>query len=263
MEHDPTPDDIWTEAVARRYDRSEAAMFAPDVLQPVLDRLITLAEGGPVLELASGTGRIALPLARSGLAVTGIELSPAMIAEMRRKPGGPSLPVIRGCMTTARAPGPFRLVVLACNTISNLLTQEAQIACFRNAARHLTPAGRFVIELWVPELRRLPPGQDIVIWRNDTDYLGYDRYDVPNQQVVSHHLRLDGDDAGAAGPALFRSPHRYIWPAELDLMGRLAGFELEHRWADWTMTPFTETAASHVSVYRLSSPPHDDTTPPA
>jgi len=153
-------------------------------------------------------------------------------------------------MATALAPGSYTLVYLVFNTIANLLTQAEQVACFRNAARHLTPGGRFVIELWIPELRALPPGRQATVGHSEPGYIGLDTYDVLNQQVVSHHFRFsDGRQA-----ELFRTPHRYIWPAELDLMGQLAGFELESRHADWAGSPFTAESPSHVSVYRLTPP---------
>lgn len=178
------------------------------------------------------------------MAVTGIELSGPMLDRLRRKA---DIPVVAGDMATATAPGRFSLVYLVYNTISNLLTQDAQIECFRNAARHLDPGGRFVIELGVPGLRRLPPGQDALVFHADAGYVGVDTYDTVRQHLVSHHFTF-GDDRQAR---LGRSPHRYIWPAELDLRGRLAGFELESRHADWTGAEFTTESASHVSVYRL------------
>ena len=171
-----------------------------------------------------------------------------MIDQLRTKVGAETIPVVVGDMSTTRAPGEFTVVYLVFNTISNLLTQDEQVACFRNAARHLAPGGRFVIELWVPELRRLPPGQEAVVWLSEPGYLGLDTYDVLAQHVVSHHFRFD--DSRRA--QLFRSPHRYVWPAELDLMARLAGFELESRHADWSGTQFTAESRSHVSVYRLT-----------
>jgi SAM-dependent methyltransferase len=162
-----------------------------------------------------------------------------------------TIPVVVGDMATGRAPGDFALVFLVYNTISNLLTQAEQVACFRNAARHLTPGGRFVIELWVPELRKLPPGQQATVWQSEPGYIGLDTYDVLQQRVVSHHFHFDsGHEA-----RLFRSPHRYIWPAELDLMAELAGFELESRQADWTGAEFTADSRSHVSIYRLPTTP--------
>jgi SAM-dependent methyltransferase len=159
--------------------------------------------------------------------------------------------VIIGDMTTTVAPGKYSLVYLVYNTISNLLTQAGQVECFRNAARHLTPGGRFVIELWVPELRSLPPGRTATVWRTDHDYIGLDTYDILRQHVVSHHFRFDETEQAQ----LFRSPHRYIWPAELDLMAQLAGFELETRHADWGGAEFTAESRSHVSVYRIPPTP--------
>jgi hypothetical protein len=153
--------------------------------------------------------------------------------------------VLIGDMATTVAPGKYTLVYLVYNTISNLLTQAEQVACFRNAARHLTAGGRFVIELWVPELRQLPPGRSATVFESKPGYIGLDTYDVVRQQVVSHHFRF-GDGTQAR---LFRSPHRYIWPAELDLMAQLAGFQLEARHADWAGSNFTAESPSHVSVY--------------
>jgi SAM-dependent methyltransferase len=239
-------DEIWDVDAAQRYDTLGTGMFAPEVLEPAVDRLAELAGDGPALEFAIGTGRVAVPLAERGLPVTGIELSPPMIDQLRTKADEATIPVIVGDMATAVAPGRYRLVYLVFNTISNLLTQAEQVACFRNAARHLTPGGRFVIELWVPELRKLPPGQQATVWRSAPGYIGLDIYDVLRQHVESHHFTFD--EGGQA--RLFRSPHRYIWPAELDLMAQLAGFELESRHADWTGAEFTAESRSHVSVYR-------------
>ncbi len=206
-----------------------------------------MAEGGRALEFAIGTGRVAIPLAALGVPVTGIELSRPMIDQLRSKVDEATIPVLEGDMAATVAPGPYTLVYLVFNTISNLLTQAGQVACFRNAARHLGPGGRFVIELWVPELRTLPPGKPATVFSVEPGYLGLDTYDVLDQQVVSHHFRFD--DSRQA--QLFRSPHRYIWPAELDLMAQLAGFELESRHADWSGADFTAESPSHVSIYRL------------
>jgi len=241
-----SPDEPWDADAARRYDTPGSGMFAPEVLTPTVDRLAELAGGGPALEFAIGTGRVAVPLAARGVPVTGIEMSRPMLDQLRTKAGEAALPVIVGDMATATAPGQFTLVYLVYNTISNLLTQAGQVACFRNAARHLAPGGRFVIELWVPELRKLPPGQQATVYRVEPGYIGLDTYDVLHQQVVSHHFHFD--DSRQA--RLYRSPHRYIWPAELDLMAQLAGLELESRHADWTGSPFTADARSHVSTYR-------------
>jgi SAM-dependent methyltransferase len=241
-------EDIWNADAARSYDTPGTGMFAPDVLGPAVDRLAALAGDGRALEFAVGTGRVAVPLAERGVPVTGIELSTAMIDRLREKADEQTIPVVAGDMAGAVAPGEYALVYLVYNTISNLQTQAEQVACFRNAARHLVPGGRFVIELWVPELRKLPPGQQAVVWQTEPGYIGLDTYDVLRQHVVSHHVRF-GDTTQAQ---LFRSPHRYIWPAELDLMGQLAGFELESRHADWTGAEFTADSRSHVSVYRLA-----------
>jgi SAM-dependent methyltransferase len=242
-------EDIWGHETAQGYDTPGSGMFAPDVLGPAVDRLAELAGDGRALEFAIGTGRVSVPLAERGVPVTGIELSGPMIEQLRTKADETAIPVIAGDMATARAPGDYTLVYLVYNTISNLLTQGEQVACFRNAARHLTPGGRFVIELWVPQLRALPPGQQATVWTSEPGYIGLDTYDVLNQQVVSHHFRFgSGKEA-----RLFRSPHRYIWPSELDLMAELAGFELEARHADWTGAEFTAESPSHVSVYRLAA----------
>lgn len=245
-------DDIWDTEAATAYDTPGTGMFAPAVLGPAVDRLATLAEGGPVLEFAIGTGRVAIPLHERGVRVAGIEKSPAMLAQLRAKADEAAIPVVLGDMAAAVVPGRHRLVYLVYNTISNLLTQAEQVACFRNAARHLAPGGRFVVELFVPELRKLTPGQQAVVWQAEPGYFGVDTYDVLRQQVVSHHFRF------GEGPAarLFRTPHRYIWPAELDLMAQLAGFALESRWADWSGGAFTADSRSHVSVYRLPAGGH-------
>ncbi|MER5435423.1 class I SAM-dependent methyltransferase [Streptomyces sp. NPDC002588] len=243
---------IWDTEAARRYDSPGTGMFAPEVLGPTVDRLAALAGDGPALEFAVGTGRVAIPLAGRGVPVTGIELSRPMIARLREKADDTTVPVVFGDMATATAPGKYALVYLVYNTIANLLTQAEQVECFRNAARHLAPGGRFVIELWVPELRRLPPGAPATVWHSEPGYIGLDTYDVLRQHVVSHHFRFAEEGREAR---LDRTPHRYIWPAELDLMGRLAGFELESRHADWTEAEFTAESRSHVSVYRL---PTDD-----
>jgi SAM-dependent methyltransferase len=240
-------EDIWDHQTARSYDTPGAGMFAPQVLGPTVDRLAELAGDGRALEFAVGTGRIAVPLAERGVPVTGIELSRPMIEQLRTKADETAIPVIVGDMATARAPGAYSIVYLLYNAISCLLTESEQVACFRNAARHLTPGGRFVIELWVPELRKLPPGQQAIVWKSEPGYIGLDTYDVLHQHVVSHHFTF-----GAGRPTrLFRSPHRYIWPSELDLMAQLAGLELEARYADWAGREFTAESPSHVSVYRL------------
>jgi SAM-dependent methyltransferase len=250
MTHLP-PDFLWDADVAGRYDTPGTGMFAPEVLGPTTELLETLAEGGRVLELAIGTGRVAVPLSERGVEVTGIELSAPMVAKLREKVTEQQLPVVMGDMATTRAEGEFGLVYLVFNTISNLLTQDEQVACFQNAARHLVPGGRFVVELWVPELRRLPPGVPATVGVHEPGYLLVDTYDTLRQHVVSHHVTYD--ESGGREARIGRSPHRYVWPAELDLMARIAGFALEDRYAGWDRSPFTADSPSHVSVYRLMS----------
>ena len=240
-------EEIWDEETAARYEVDDAGMFAADVVDPMVARLAGLAGDGAALEFAIGTGRVAVPLAARGIRVTGIELSAPMVAQLRRKADEATIPVVMGDMASTRAPGEFTLVYLVYNTISNLLIQADQVACFRNAAAHLGPRGRFVIELNVPDLRGLPPGHDASVFHSEPGYVGVDTYDVVAQHLVSHHFTFgDGRQARVS-----RSPHRYVWPAELDLMGELAGFELETRHGDWAGAPFTADSRSHVSVYRL------------
>lgn len=239
--------DIWDAEAAKSYDTPDTGMFDPTLLRQTTDRLVELADGGAVLEFAIGTGRIAVPLVERGLKVAGIEYSQAMIDELRTKVDAATLPVVAGDMTSATAPGRYSLVALVYNGISNVLTQDEQIACFANAARHLSAGGRFAIELEVPDLRRLPPGQDASVFAVQPGYIGLDTVDPLRQIIVSHHFRFgEGREA-----RLFRSPHRYAWPAELDLMAKLTGFELEARHADWVGSPFTAESRSHISVYRL------------
>jgi SAM-dependent methyltransferase len=239
------PDGYFGEQVATAYDQSDDEAFEPARIEATVAFLASLAGGGPVLELAIGTGRIALPLAARGLPVHGIELSAAMVARLRAKPGGDRIGVTVGDMTTTTVPGPFTLVFLVFNTISNLTTQDGQVDCFANAAAHLAPGGRFVIEVGVPDLRRLPPGQNAVPFDVRASHLGFDVYDdLASQSFSSHHVTFrDGR------PEYTVVPFRYVWPAELDLMARLAGLRLEQRWAGWNQEPFTGECRSHVSVW--------------
>ena len=210
MTHLPQ-DGLWAADVAGRYDTPGTGMFAPEVLGPTVDLLEELAVGGRVLELAIGTGRVAVPLSERGVDITGIELSAPMVSKLREKASEQQIPVVMGDMATARAEGEFSLVYLVFNTISNLLTQAEQVECFRNAARHLEPGGRFVIELWVPELRRLPPGVPATVGVHEPGYLLVDTYDTLRQHVVSHHVTYD--ESGGRDARIGRSPHSYIWPA--------------------------------------------------
>lgn len=242
------PDGYFGEAVAAHYDETSAEMFAPETVDPAVALIAELAElpghKARALEFGVGTGRIALPLARAGVPVHGIDMSRAMVERMRAKPGGDAIAVTIGDFATARADGEFTVAYLVFNTINNLLTQDAQVDCFRNAAAHLVPGGHFVIEVGVPALRSLPPGQDAVPFHVGPDRLGFDTYDVATQRMRSHHVRV------VDGRATHLSiPFRYVWPAELDLMARLAGMRLRDRWEDWDRRPFTSDSTRHVSVW--------------
>lgn len=245
---------IWDDVAAQTYDTPGEGMFAEGVLRPTVDLLTELADGGRAVEFAIGTGRVAIPLSKAGVDVSGIELSYAMIARLREKVGEGEIPVVQGDMTTARAGDDFAIAFLVFNGISNLLTQDDQVQCFRNAARHLHPGGRFVIELWVPQLRSLPPGHSATVEVSEAGFLLVDTYDTLRQQVVSHHVTFGAELSDGREAHVHRTPHRYVWPSELDLMARLAGFELESRWADWDRSVFTADSGSHVSVYRLTDP---------
>jgi SAM-dependent methyltransferase len=240
----PDNDGFFDEEVAARYDESDGDMFDPGVVDPTVDFLAELAGDGRVLELAIGTGRIALPLAARGVEVHGIELSNAMVALLRAKPGGADLPVTIGDFTTTRADGTFALAYLVYNTIQNVTTQDAQIATFRNVASHLDPGGCFVIEVEVPTVRMMPPGERFHVFAADPDHWGIDEYDLERQAAFSHHFELI-----EGRWELSSMPFRYVWPAELDLMAELAGMRLRERWAGWKREPFTADSRGHVSVW--------------
>jgi SAM-dependent methyltransferase len=242
-----TSSDLWDDDTAEGYDETSAFMFAPEVLDPAVDFLARLADGGPALELAIGTGRVAIPLADRGVEVSGIELSQPMVDRLHRK--RPDLPVVVGDMATATVPGEFALVYVVWNSLGNLRTQAEQVACFANAARHLRPGGHLVIELWIPGIRRLPPGQTAVPFHVGSHHVGFDTYDLTTQQGTSHHFTRHDDGTTSYGASNFR----YIWPAECDLMARLAGLELVQRLGDWSGTPFTQDSESHVSVWVKAS----------
>ena len=238
------PHDWFDEPEAARYDEFEAAMFAPDVVDPAVDLLAELAGDGRALEFGIGTGRIAVPLHARGVTVYGIDLSSAMLARLRAKPAARGIDSTQGDFATTRVPGTFRLVYLLFNTINNLTSQDEQVACFANAAAHLEPGGSFVIEVGVPDLQRLPFGETIRPFSVDPQHLGFDEYDIVNQGLISHHVTIR--DGRAVQVSM---PFRYVWPAELDLMARLAGLTLRHRWGDWSRAPFTATSTAHVSVW--------------
>jgi hypothetical protein len=232
------------ERVAARYDDASWSMFDPNLLAATAAFLAAVAGDGEALEFAIGTGRVALPLAERGVRVTGIDNSEAMLERLRAKPGADRIRALAGDMASTRVDGEFSLVYLVFNTIFNLTTQDGQVACFQNAAAHLPSGGRFVIEARVPELQRLPLGQTVLPWRADSGGMSYYVYDVVTQRLSGQHYYFD-DGRVEASP----TEMRYAWPAELDLMARLAGMRLEDRWADWRREPFTALSPSHVSVY--------------
>jgi len=237
-------DGYFDERVAARYDDSEAEMFEAEVIDPVVDVLVELAGSGRALELGIGTGRIALPLARRGVSMHGIDLSKAMVARLRAKRGGEDIGVTIGDFATTTVDGSFSLAYLVFNTIMNLTTQAAQVACFRNAAAHLGPGGCFVIEVTIPDLRRLPPGETFHVFNASENHWGIDEYDVATQGLTSHHFEIvDGTVERLS------IPFRYAWPSELDLMAQLAGMRLRSRWGGWKREPFTSESTKHVSVW--------------
>ena len=241
------PENYFGERVAERYDEPSGEEFDPAVIESTVDFLADLAGDGDALELGIGTGRIAVPLAQRGVHVHGIDLSEAMVAKLRAKPGAEDIGVTIGDFATTTVDGTFTLAYLVYNTIMNLTTQDAQVACFANAAAHLEPGGCFVIEVMVPDLQRLPFGETFRPFDVSATHLGFDEYDVVSQGLISHHYNAkDGKFE------LWSIPFRYAWPAELDLMARLAGMRLRERWSSWTREPFTAESTKHVSVWELS-----------
>jgi len=234
------------EGIAATYDESTADMFEASAVEPVVDFLAAIAGSGPAIELGIGTGRIALPLAERGVPVHGIELSKAMASRLRAKPGGDAIGVTIGDFATTRVDGSFTLAYLVFNTIMNLTTQAAQVACFRNVAAHLEPGGCFVVEVMVPNLQRLPAGETFHVFHGSEDSWGIDEYDVASQGLTSHHL-----DVVEGRLERFSVPFRYVWPAELDLMAQLAGMTVRERWAGWNREPFTNDSRQHVSVWEM------------
>jgi SAM-dependent methyltransferase len=236
--------DYFDEPVAAQYDAELGEMGEPAAIDAAVDFLAEHARAGRALELGIGTGRIALPLRERGIEVAGIDLSAAMIAQLRAKPGGEALEVTVGDFAQARVAGEFRLAYLVFNTIMNLTEQDEQVACFRNAAAHLEPGGRFVVEVGVPNLQAVPPGERFRAFSVAADRVGLDEIDVATQRLVSHYYRVDGERSSVRS-----IPFRYVWPAELDLMAQLAGMRLLERWSDWQRTPFTADSTKHVSVW--------------
>jgi SAM-dependent methyltransferase len=240
------PEDHFGERKAARFDERYAYLAEPAVVDPMVDFLVERLGDGAALELGIGTGRIALPLAARGVRVHGIELSEAMTARLRAKPGAEEVGVTIGDFATARVDGTFSLAYLVANTIMNLTTQEEQVACFRNVAAHLEPGGCFVIEVLVPRLQRLPPGETFQLFEVSPGHVGFDEYDVARQGLVSHHYWIEDGKVERFSP-----PFRYVWPSELDLMAQLAGMTLRERYADWKREPFTSESDKHVSVWAL------------
>jgi SAM-dependent methyltransferase len=238
------PEDYFGEPVAERYDERYDHLTDPAVVNPMVDFLADLARDGTALELGIGTGRIALPLAQRGVRVHGIDLSEAMVARLRAKRGAEQIVVTIGDFATTTVEATFSVAYLVANTIMNLTTQDEQVACFRNVAAHLEPGGCFVIEVLVPGLRRLPPGETFQLFDVSPTHVGFDEYDVARQGLVSHHYWIaDGK------VELFSPPFRYVWPSELDLMAQLAGMTLRERWSGWNQEVFTSDSAKHVSVW--------------
>jgi SAM-dependent methyltransferase len=239
------PKVYFDERIASTYDAMSSAMFDPAVLGPTVDFLADLADGGAALEFGIGTGRVAVPLRERGVRVHGIDVSAAMVERLRAKPGAGDIGVTVGDFATTRVDGTFRLAYLVFNTIMNVTTQDGQVDCFRNAAAHLEPGGCFVIEVGVPDLRRLPPGLTTRVFTTTPSYIGFDEYtDLPAQISYSHHWWIVDGKA-----EVFSAPYRYVWPSELDLMARLAGMTLRERWSNWQREPFTGDSPSHVSVW--------------
>jgi SAM-dependent methyltransferase len=245
------PEDYFGERVAERFDERYADMADPAVVEPIVAFLGDLARDGAALELGIGTGRIALPLAQHGVRLHGIDLSEAMVARLRAKPGAEQIGVTIGDFTTTTVEDTFSLAYLVANTIMNLTTQDEQVACFRNVAAHLEPGGCFVIEVLLPGLRRLPPGETFQAFDVSATHLGFDEYDLARQGLVSHHYWIDDNKV-----EVFSPPFRYVWPSELDLMARLAGMTLRERFGGWKREPFTSDSTKHVSVWeKPASPP--------
>jgi SAM-dependent methyltransferase len=247
------PENYFVGRIASEYEAKWPHIFEPAAVDHAVHFLSERSHGGPVLELGIGTGRLALPLSATGVRVHGIELSSDMVAQLRVQPGADAIGITLGDFSTARVEGmqgDFTLAYLVRNTIMNLTAQDAQVACFRNVAAHLAPGGQFVIEVLVPELRRLPPGDTVRTFDVTPAHLGFDEYDVARQGLVSHHYWITGNEVEAFSP-----PFRYVWPSELDLMARLAGMTLRERWADWDQAPFTSESTSHVSVWQKIGEP--------
>jgi SAM-dependent methyltransferase len=238
------PKIYFDERIAATYDADTGEEFRPEVIDATVDFLAGLAGRGAALELAIGTGRIAVPLSRRDVRVHGIDISPAMVAKLREKPGAAAIDVTIGDFTTTTLDRTFTLAYLVFNTIENVTTQDAQVRCFENVAAHLEPGGCFVIEVGIPALQRLPPGETVRPFHVSTNRVGFDEYDIANQGLVSYHYWFGDERSG-----VFSQPFRYVWPAELDLMARIAGMTLRERWSTWDRAPYTSDSTKHISVW--------------
>jgi SAM-dependent methyltransferase len=231
--------------IAEQYEALWPDSFDAEVVEAAVSFLAELARNGRVLELGVGTGRVAVPLSRRGIRVSGIELSPAMVERLRSHDASSKIDVTIGDFATTRVAGSFRVAYLVSNTIMNLTTQDEQVQCFCNVAAHLEPGGCFVVEVIVPPWQRVPPGETMIPFDLSPGHLGVDEIDVATQNSWSHHSWfLNGTTR------TFSVPFRNVWPSELDLMARLAGMALRERWSDWSREPFTATSASHISVWQ-------------
>jgi SAM-dependent methyltransferase len=247
------PENFFVGSIASGYEAKWPNLFDQAVVDPAVEFLAARAGAGPILELGIGTGRLALPLSRRGVQVHGIELSPDMVEQLRTKDGADAINVTVGDFSTAAVEecrGTATLAYLVRNTIMNLTTQDAQVACFANVAAHLVTGGRFVLEVIVPDLQRLPPGETIRAFTVTPTHVGFDEYDIAQQRSISHHYWISDGKVEA-----FSAPFRYVWPAELDLMARLAGMSLLERWNDWDHSPFTSGSGSHISVWEKMPDP--------
>jgi SAM-dependent methyltransferase len=244
------PENYFDERIAERYQTYWPEIHDPAIVEPTVEFLVNLVGRGTALELGVGTGRIALPLRRRGVPVHGIELSPPVVEQLRSKPGAEDIEITIGDMVSTKVDGRFSVAYLLRNTIMNLTRQAEQVACFANAAAHLKPGGCFVIEVMVPELRRLPPGKTVHAFTVTPTHLGFEEYiDFVAQRSDSHHYWvIDGR------LETFSAPFRYVWPSELDLMAQLAGMTLRERWSGWDRAPFTSESTSHISVWEKEAP---------
>lgn len=237
-------DGYFDERIAETYDQNHGGND-PALIRQTVDCLIDLSDGGEILEFAVGTGRIAIPLAERSALVKGIELSSAMVEKLRAKETSAPIEVVIGDMTSVRVAGNFSLVFLVFNTIDNLTTQQAQVACFKNAAVHLASGGRFLVETQVPPIQKMAFGETMLAFASDPRHFGVDVFDLATQTYRSNHVWMDDDRHTHVS-----IPFRYAWPSELDLMAEIAGMKLEFRWSDWDRSPFDHLSGKHVSVWR-------------